>query len=130
MRDATISKKSEADNPSPNDPITQRPNHRREFMMAVDFDFPVETNDKPTQPLLWVSYRGFLRATGEDLRTPVASERKERLNRGLLSLDNDFPGWLEEMADDSADGVTLRFRDLEALRNVESKLRDRGLNDR
>ncbi|MBW3623539.1 MAG: hypothetical protein KY468_09040 [Armatimonadetes bacterium] len=93
----------------------------------ADFDFPVEDNqENPAAPLLWVSYQGFQRATGEELRTPVRDELKERLNKGLASLDGDFPNWLEEVSD-AGDGVTLRFRDLEAVRNVASKLRDRGL---
>lgn len=97
--------------------------------MARDFDFPVESGERPTAPLLWISYRGFQRATGEDLRTPVPEEREERLRRGLAALDADFPDWLDRLAGETNDGIELRFRDLEAVRNVESKLRDRGLND-
>jgi hypothetical protein len=97
--------------------------------MARDFDFPVEAGERPIAPLLWISYPGFLRATGEDLRTPVPEERNERLCRGLASLDNDFPNWLDQIAGETNDGINLRFRDLEAVQNVESKLRDRGLND-
>lgn len=94
----------------------------------ADFDFPVEDNrEQPTAPLLWISYKGFFRATGEELRTPVRDELRDRLNKGLAALDNDFPGWLDDVAGDSGDGITLRFRDLEAVRNVASKLRDRGL---
>jgi hypothetical protein len=98
--------------------------------MARDFDFPVEVDDEPTAPLIWIEHRAFQRATGEDLRTPSEEERRERLCRGLATLDADFPEWLEDGAADTDDGVTLRFRDLEAVRNVSAKLRDRGLNDR
>lgn len=94
----------------------------------ADYDFPVESNlENPTAPLLWISYDGFERATGINLRTPLEDEKRERLNNGLAKLDNDFPGWLEETAGDTADGITLRFKDLEAVENVASKLRDRGL---
>ena len=47
--------------------------------MARDFDFPVEAAERPTAPLIWISEKGFLRATGEDIRTLVPEERKERL---------------------------------------------------
>jgi hypothetical protein len=60
-------------------------------------------------------------------RTPLDEEKRERLNNGLASLDNDFPSWLEGLAGDTGDGITLRFRDVEAVQNVASKLRDRGL---
>jgi hypothetical protein len=59
----------------------------------------------------------------------VPEERKERLRKGLAALDNDFPEWLED-ANDEGSGISLRFRDLEAVRNVASKLRDRGLQDK
>ena len=98
--------------------------------MAVDLDFPVEIDEAPAAPLIWISHAGFLRATGEELRSPVPDERMERLRRGLARLDNDFPGWLEAIEAETADGLTLRFRDIEAVRNVESTLRNRGLNDR
>jgi hypothetical protein len=98
--------------------------------MARDFGFPAETNGNPTTPLLWISHQGFLRATGEELRTPVPEERLVRLHQGLASLDNDFPGWLEAIETETEDGLTLRFQNVEAVRNVASKLRDYGLNDR
>lgn len=98
--------------------------------MAREFGYPMEEGGEPTAPLLWVSHAGFLRATGEELRTPLRKERMERLRRGLGSLDRDFPSWLQEEAGLTEDGVTLRFQDLEATRNVAAKLRDRGLNDR
>ena len=98
--------------------------------MARDFDFPEESREQPIAPLLWVSHDGFRRATGLELRTPVREEREERLRQGLATLDNDFPDWLDDVQTETDDGLTLRFRDVEAVRNVASKLRDRGLNDR
>ena len=97
--------------------------------MAREFDFPVEDREQPIGALLWISYRGLERATGEELQTPLREEQLERLRRGLASLDRDFPTWLVEVASDTEDGLTLRFRDVEAVRNVAAKLRDRGLND-
>src|SRR5205807_2635847 len=102
---------------------------RRFILMARDFDFPVEVDERPTAPLIWIEERAFLRATGEDPRTPLPEERRERVCRGLAALDSDFPGWLDEIAGETDDGIVLRFRDLEAVLNVESRLRDRGLND-
>ncbi|HEU4751777.1 MAG TPA: hypothetical protein VFU47_01635 [Armatimonadota bacterium] len=98
--------------------------------MAREFDFPVEAAGEPTAPLLWVSYQGFRRATGEELRSPLPAEREERLRHGLATLDNDFPEWLEDVETETEDGLMLRFRDVEAVRNVASTLRNRGLNDR
>jgi hypothetical protein len=98
--------------------------------MARDLDFPVEVDEEPDAPLLWISHAGFQRATGEELRSPVPEERRERLCRGLAALDGDFPHWFEGIASETADGLMLRFRDVEAVRNVASKLRDRGLRDR
>ena len=98
--------------------------------MAREFDFPEASNGRPIAPLIWISYAGFERATGENLQTPVREEQSERLRRGLAALDADFPGWLDRIAGTTQDGITVRLRDLEAVTNVESKLRDRGLNDR
>lgn len=81
-------------------------------------------------PVLWIGHRGFLRVTGEELRTPVFEERMERLRTGLASLDGDFPGWLVGVDGETDDGLVLRFRDREAAVNVAAKLRDRGVYDR
>jgi hypothetical protein len=114
----------------------------RRWSMARDFGFapvvehPGETDDGRTQtlepdtPVLWISHKGFLRATGEELRTPDRQERLDRLMRGLGSLDNDFPRWLEAVEGETEDGLLLRFETVESVRNVASKLRDRGLGDR
>jgi hypothetical protein len=98
--------------------------------MALDFSFPVPDDGGAAAPLMWISYDAFERVTGENLQTPLAEEQAERVRRGLDGLDHDFPGWLEEIASHTNQGIVLRFRDLDAVRNVESKLRDRGLNDR
>jgi hypothetical protein len=110
--------------------------------MAQDFGYSgvteraVETRDgrsrspEPDEPVLRITFDGFYRVTGEELRTPLKAEREARLIRGLASLDSDFPNWLREVEGETADSLVLRFRDVEAVRNVASKLRDRGLEDR
>jgi hypothetical protein len=85
---------------------------------------------EPDEPVLWITFDGLYRATGEELRTPVSTERMLRLTRGLQTLDSDFPKWLVGVEGETADGLVLRFRDVEAVRNVAAKLRDRGLEDR
>jgi hypothetical protein len=98
--------------------------------MPYLFDFPDEVRGEPTAPLIWISHKGFLHATGEELRTPDHSELMERLRRGLARLDGDFPGWLQEVAAETDDGLVLRFCDLEAVRNVASTLSNHGLMQR
>ncbi|MFN3649458.1 MAG: hypothetical protein ACK47B_07725 [Armatimonadota bacterium] len=98
--------------------------------MARDFGIEAATVPAGTQPTVWITHDGFERATGIDLRTPVRSELLSRIRDGLDSLDHDFPSWFTGVAGEREDGLVLRFRDTEALNNVVSKLRDRGLNDR
>ena len=94
-----------------------------------EFDLQAAAAGDPTAPLLWISHQGFRRVTGQELRTPLRDEREQRLKLGLGTLDNDFPSWFEAVETETEDGLLLRFRDVEAVRNVASKLRDRGLND-
>ncbi len=99
--------------------------------MARDVYYPAAVDEEtPTAPLLFVSHTGFLRATGEELRSPDPQERIERLRRGLGKLDNDFPQWLEAIESETADGLVLRFRDIDALRNVEVVMRNHGMHRR
>lgn len=98
--------------------------------MPYQFDFPEESAGEPIAPLIWISHNGFKHATGVDLRTPVRAELMVRLRQGLGVLDNDFPEWLEDVASETDDGLVLRFRDLEAVRNVASTLRNRGVIQR
>ena len=60
----------------------------------------------------------------------MEDELWDRLKRGLAALDNDFPTWLVSITGFTNDGLTLRFQDLEALGNIASKLRDRGVLER
>jgi hypothetical protein len=98
--------------------------------MPYLFDFPEESRGEPIAPLIWISHNGFQHATGVDLRTPVHAELLERLGQGLAMLDNDFPDWLEGVAAETDDGLVLRFRDLEAVRNVASTLQHHGVMQR
>ena len=98
--------------------------------MPYLFDFPEESRGEPIAPLIWISHSGFEHATGVDLRTPVHEELMDRLRRGLAALDNHFPGWLENVVSETEDGLTLRFHDLEAVRNVASTLRNHGVMPR
>lgn len=95
--------------------------------MPYQFDFPEESRGEPTAPLIWISHNGFQHATGVDLRTPAHEELMDRLRRGLAVLDNHFPAWLESVVSETDDGLTLRFRDVEAVRNVASTLLNHGV---
>ena len=52
------------------------------------------------------------------------------IRKGLALLDNHFPAWLEDVVSETDDGLTLRFRDVEAVRNVASTLRNHGVMPR
>jgi hypothetical protein len=95
--------------------------------MPYEFDFPEESRGEPIAPLIWISHNGFQHATGQDLRTPVHEELMDRLRCGLAVLDSHFPAWLEGVVSETDDGLTLRFRDLEAVRNVASTLSNHGV---
>lgn len=95
-----------------------------------DFGLEMEARQDPPEPNLWITHAGFERATGIDLRTPVHEELIDRVKQGLEKLDNDFPAWFAGVVGERDDGLVLRFRDAEAMNNVVSTLRNRGLNDR
>jgi hypothetical protein len=107
----------------------------QDFGYSAVAEWLPETDDgreqvaEPAEPVLWITFDGFYRATGEELRTPASTERMLRLTRGLKTLDSDFPKWLAGVEGERADGLVLRFQDVAAVRNVASKLRDRGLED-